>query len=106
MYLLKGIAMKHSAREGKMGGGIATLHPADTHMLQVFREQLTVYMQLALQGGMVLHVLNVYLPPICSEPNTMVWGLVLTLLDAIPAHEAIILVGDRNAHIAGASGFA
>ena len=58
-----------------------------------------MHAQLLIGRWVVLHIVNVYLPP--NLPNyTSTWLEVMALLDRLPASDPLLLLGDFNAHIA------
>ena len=97
-----GYRVEHSPRVGKRGGGLATILPSCIPTLQVQRQQYVLYTQLVTHGGMVVHLLNIYLPPHSSDADSVMLAQVMDLLDAISPTEPTYLVGDFNAHMVGA----
>ena len=93
-----GYQVTQIAREGRVGGGIATLVPHSVHVLATNKHEFYVHVQLVVNTG-TLHVINVYIPPKCNKPDNLVWGYLLQLLDSIPVNEPVALVGDFNAHL-------
>ena len=51
---------------------------------------------------MVLHVLNIYIPPTSSDPEHVIWDQIMALVDTVPPTEPLYLLGDFNAHTLGA----
>ena len=86
------------ARERKAGGGILTLVPPQAPVLQQSTGEHFVHVQLLTGYGTTLHVINTYLPPRLRDVS-QAWHSVLRVLDAIPAEDPAILVGDLNARI-------
>ena len=61
----------HIVREGRAGGGIATLVPHSMHMMATNKHEFYVHTQLVVNMG-TLHVVNVYIPP-PSATNPITW---------------------------------
>ena len=58
-----------------------------------------MHVQLLVGRQVVLHIVNVYLPP--NLPNyTSIWLEVMALLDQLPASDPLLLLGDFKAHFA------
>ena len=57
---------------------------------------------MAAGAGMVLHVLNVYIPPTSSAPDHVIWDQVMSFVDTVLPSEPMHLLGDFNAHVLGA----
>ena len=97
-----GIRVEHNPRQGKKGGGLATLVPTCTTILETWQAQYVLYTQVAAEAGVVLHVLNVYIPPTSSDPDHVIWDQIMSLVDMVPPYEPMYLLGDFNAHVLGA----
>ena len=88
--------------EGRAGEGIATLVPQSIHVIATNKHEFYIHVQLVVNTG-TLHVVNVYIPSNCNKSDHLVWGYLLQLLDSIPVNEAVVLVGDLNAHMDNSS---
>ena len=93
-----GYQVIHVVRQGRAGGGIATLVPQSIHMMATNKHELYVHVQLAVKTG-ILHVVNAYILPKCNKPDHLVWGYLLQLLDSIPVNEPVAWVGDLSPHM-------
>ena len=57
-----GYQVTHIAREGRAGGGIATLVPQSMCVMAINKHKFYMHIQLVVNMG-TLHVANVYIPP-------------------------------------------
>ena len=97
-----GMRVEHNPWQGKKGGGLATLVPTCTTILETRQAQYVFYTQVAVEAGVVLYVLNVYIPPTSSDPDQVIWDQIMSLVDMVPPSEPMYLLGDFNAHVLGA----
>ena len=77
-------------------GGMIMLIPTQVPVLSITKVEYVLYTYLVVARGQVLHVLNDYMPPTCSQQDAEVWASVLTLLDFVPLSEMLFLVKDFN----------
>ena len=63
--------VENCPRTGKNGGGIATLILLQVPIMKSVKEQCIVYTQLAADKGVVLHILNIYIPPHVPKPTQL-----------------------------------
>ena len=68
-----GMRVEHYPRQGKNGGGFAMLVPTCITILETRHAQYVLYTQVAGEAGVVLHVLNTYIPPISSDLDHIIW---------------------------------
>ena len=54
---------------------------------------------MAAEAGVVLHVLNIYIPPTSSDPDHVIWDQIISLVDTVPPSEPMYLLGDFNAYV-------
>ena len=73
---------------------------------EIVKEQFIVYIQLAADNCVVLHILSIYIPPTCTQTDTAALDQILIILDCILPDEPIFVLGDLNAHILGVDSFA
>ena len=88
--------------EGQGGGGLATLFPASVSVHTVIANQFCLRTTTTTASGTPLHILNVYLPPASSLgviEDDLHAGL-SDIVDGVPVTDAIVVVGDFNAHVA------
>ncbi|MCG8388717.1 MAG: hypothetical protein MJA30_24415, partial [Cytophagales bacterium] len=76
--------VEHNPRQGKKGGGLATLVPTCATILETRQAQYVPYTQVAAEAGVVLHVLNVHIPPTSSDPDQVIWDQIMSLVDMVP----------------------
>ena len=94
--------VEHSPRQGKKGGGLATLVPMCVTILEARHAQYVLYTQVAAEADVVLHVLNTYIPPKISDLDHIIWDQIMSLVDMVPPSEPMYLLGDFKAHVLGA----
>ena len=54
---------------------------------------------MAAKASVVLHVLNIYIPPTSSDPDHVILDQIMLLVDTVPPSEPMYLLGDFNAHV-------
>ena len=97
---------EHCPHTGKSGSGIATLILLQVPILKSVKEQFVVYTQLVADKGMLGYVLNIYIPPTCTQTDTAALDQILAILDCIPPAEPTFILGDFIAHLLGMDSFA
>ena len=93
--------MKHVPRDKRKGGGLATLMPQQMRVLATSSTELYIRTVIAAEGGQVLHLINMYIPPTPHLPEHDAWQHVLDVLDSILPSEPLLLLVDLNAHFGG-----
>ena len=91
--------MEHSPRQGKKGGGLATLVPTYIIILETWHAPYVLYIQVAAEAGVVLHVLNIYIPLTSSDPDHVNWDQIMLLVDTVPPSKPMYLLGNFNAYV-------
>ena len=96
-----GYHVEHMPWEKREGGGLATLIPQQVRVLASSLMELYIHTVITAEGGQVLHLINTYIPPTPHLPVRDAWQHVLDVLDSISPNEALLLLGDLNAHFGG-----
>ena len=75
--------MEHVPQEKREGGGLATLIPQQMWVMVTSSMELYIHTVIAAEGGQVLHLINMYIPPTLHLPMRDAWQHVLDVLDSI-----------------------
>ena len=68
-----GYHVEHVTWKRHEGGGLATLLPQQVWVLATSSTELYIHTAIATEGGLALHLINIYIPPIPHLPVHDAW---------------------------------